>query len=91
MHKCPICGEEIYILRYRAREEVMAWVTCDFDECEYTNWDSEGIAGATEPRYCCPKCDEVLFNNAEEAKKFLKSGELPEHRIPYFVERKLSH
>ena len=89
MQKCPICGGEICALRFWAKEQVMAWFSCD-DECEYNNWDSMGMAEVTEPRYCCPECDEILFNTEEEAKEFLRSGKLPEHRIPYFVERKLS-
>lgn len=94
MQKCPICGEEIDSLIYEAKEDIMAWFHYNekIDESEYSRWDRVRclIADVTEPCYCCPECDEVLLNNEAEAKEFLKSGALPEHRIPYFVERKLS-
>lgn len=94
MQKCPICGEEIYSLIYEAKEDIMAWFRYNekTDECEYSRWDRVRrlIVGVTATWYCCPECDEFLFNSEDEAKEFLKSGELPEHRIPYFVERKLS-
>ena len=87
MQKCPICGEGIDYLNFFTKEEVMA--VFGYNE-EFNNWDNIGIAEGAKTNFCCPECAEILFNNEEEAKEFLKSGVLPEHRIPHFVERKLS-
>ena len=95
MKKCPICGEEIdYLAYYSGKQDRMACVYYNekFDKCSYnySGWGIISRSGGTESCYSCPKCGELLFNKKIEAKEFLKSGELPEHRIPYFVERKLS-
>lgn len=92
MQKCPICGEGIDYLNFFTKEDVMAvfGYNEEFNECEYNNWDTIGRAEGAKTNYCCSECGEILFNTGAEAKEFLKSGELPEHRIPYFIERKLS-
>ena len=38
---------------------------------EYVNT----LTWAGDSEYCCPRCDEVLFKDEEEAVKFLKGGE----------------
>ncbi|MHC1636291.1 MAG: hypothetical protein ACXQTS_06720 [Candidatus Methanospirareceae archaeon] len=39
--------------------------------------------------YCCPNCGEVLFDDEDEATKFLKTGKVPERKLSYFIARKL--
>jgi len=74
--RCPKCGAEIDHLR--CYEKAWSTATCYINEdyliVEYSDWD---ILDVTEVEYHCPKCDEVLFESEEEARKFLK-GEADE-------------
>jgi len=74
MPKCPKCGKEIYYLIYYAYELQKAYVGLDTSgNLEYGNWDSLGITKG-EVEYRCPECNEVLFHDQEEVKRFLEQN-----------------
>ena len=73
--KCPKCGKEIDFLK-----NYVSGITEEYNlsldrngepDYEYANtltWAGDG-------EYRCPRCDEALFKDEEEAVKFLKGGE----------------
>lgn len=63
---CPECGEEINHLHFYAWELQRA----DFDGEKYSNWGSVGELEGY--HYACPHCQYALFEEEDEAKKFLK-------------------
>ena len=77
---CPYCGEEIntltlkcyavYVEHYEARINEHGKLVTEIEESEYLyDYDEE------KPSFMCPLCGEELFDNYEDAEKFLK-GEL---------------
>jgi len=61
---CPKCGKEIDRLNYWQKKIEEAY----FDGEGYDWWDSDVVI---ERGYECPECGELLFDNEEDAKKFL--------------------
>ena len=73
--KCPSCGAEVSALIFSGLEWVSATLTLDdYGNPQYTSWDSHDFA-ENESEYSCPKCYTKLFDNEEDAVKFLR-GEL---------------
>ena len=72
--RCPKCGAEIDHLIYNAKELVKASVYLSGDYLEYCSWDTLATDYDT-VEYRCPECDEVLFRDENEAKKFLRGVE----------------
>jgi predicted RNA-binding Zn-ribbon protein involved in translation (DUF1610 family) len=73
MPKCPKCGKEIDYLNYvESGEMVWRFSVLKLNRKIEENWEqdefySDGSGGYFE----CPECGETLFNNEDEAKKFL--------------------
>ena len=66
MPVCPRCGKEIHFLKNYVYDCVNEY---DFDGEGYHFVDC--VEGKAE-EYCCPYCGAVLFDNEEDARKFLK-------------------
>lgn len=75
MPKCPKCGRNIDYLRYSAYELQKANFYVTDTNAEYSNRDSLGVTYPDTIEYSCPECDEVLFVDEEEAKKFLMEND----------------
>ena len=71
MVKCPECGEEIGVLK-----NICTNITQEFTfyiakgEVEYKYEDTPSEGGDSE--FYCPKCNAFLFDNEEDAERFLK-------------------
>ena len=74
MPKCPKCGAEIDHLHHFGYylQKADFWLNGK-GEPNYDNWDDVGSMKEGTEEYRCPECDQVLFKNEDEAKKFLKS------------------
>jgi len=70
--RCPKCGEKIYYLIYYAKELVEATAYLSGDYLEHSGWQTLSVDYV---EYRCPVCNQVLFKDEEEVKKFLKGEE----------------
>lgn len=82
MPKCPLCGKDIYILRYCEKAINIA----SFDGIDYRNWDTVYTEKAW---YECSECGEKLFYKESDAKAFILLGIIKKHNIPKIVKRKI--
>ena len=70
MTKCPKCKEKIKSLRYEMIKKVIGNLII-FNDCEEFN-DDEYIFDENTINFYCPDCDELLFENGDDAINFLK-------------------
>lgn len=63
--RCPKCGAGVDCLEYTGLETVKATYTLT----EFIGWEMEGVMGSEE--FLCPECTALLFNDEEDARKFL--------------------
>lgn len=75
MKKCPKCKEQIENLTYECSATNSWGGTFDGKKHEQ-DWDSSDSDDLVDNQennveYKCPECEEVLFTNEKEAKKFL--------------------
>ena len=72
MEECPECGGEIdYLTAFNTSVPQVSnfFVKADGEtEYEYVETSEEG----TDYHYYCPKCNAFLFDNEEDAERFLK-------------------
>lgn len=68
MTKCPSCKENINFFEYT--ENCFRSGTYDL-ESEWTCYNTTSLEDGKD-EYNCPECQEVLFNNEDDAKKFLQ-------------------
>jgi len=66
---CPNCQAKITSLYYLVHKSVSGEFTLEAGHEENLGADQDGI------EYCCPKCDEELFDNEELAEAFLLGRE----------------
>lgn len=76
MVECPKCHKLIGSLdRLETREyEDEATYDSEAEQLEYEpkgEWTGNGYGEVIKTVFCCPECDEVLFDNEEDAKNFL--------------------
>jgi len=76
--KCPKCGEEINLLENRTKTEKGYYFRLDGKG--HPDWIDMELGNSYDPLfplreiYMCPKCKEILFEDNDEAIKFLKGG-----------------
>jgi len=72
--KCPKCDREISTLRnIEAVVEYKVGLDAQGD-MEYRQKESDDFYADIGDAFRCPECDEVLFNDEDDAIKFLKGG-----------------
>jgi len=73
MTKCPKCGVKITELHWIGKIVNCAVFTADgeYDEGGFEESDHEN---AESGEYSCPKCDELLFTDHDEAYRFLQNA-----------------
>lgn len=70
MVKCPKCNENIdFLINVRRLEEDYIFSLKGYE----LSYQREGLF--SEEYWICPNCEEMLFVNEEDAKRFLKGGE----------------
>lgn len=75
MPKCPKCGQEIdKLYRYRPSNIDVIIGIDESGEVVMSASDQFQMKEPDEYEYICPKCDETVTQNEEEAIRFLKEG-----------------
>ena len=74
MTKCPKCKEEIENLNFSKTKEISGSVVFDGNDIEFI--EEFDIYEEQKPHtYRCPECNEILFENDEEAEEFLRDDD----------------
>ena len=76
MPRCPKCGKEIDHLRDFSAIWQEYNLTVDKDGVMHYEFIDASLPVDIDDEYQCPECSEVLFNDEEEAVKFLKGETL---------------
>ncbi len=70
MGKCKFCKEEIEHLSFSAKVGHFGSYQKDYVNGE--DWDTRHYGDWSEIEFFCPKCDEKIANNQEEADKLFE-------------------